>query len=247
MDNKGLGLSENIQICLSRLLLHLATESDGTLRGKLVQQRAMRLLLDLVQSTHEKSKNDAALALARIAISTNPALYPVGVAEDMALPLIRFMKDTSHELYQFETLLALTNLTSSNEDIRRTLWKEKAWYDLRMILTSENWKVQVAGLETQTNMVMCEEAIEHFISEAGDQDIQIFLAFCRSGDFQAVRAASGALAMISHVEEIAKKIINQKGVETIQPLLENEHEEISQRAQVILENIEPFETATISE
>jgi hypothetical protein len=197
----------------------------------------MRLLLDLTLSKNEKCRNDSSLALARIGISTNPTLYPTGVADDMAQPLLRFLKSSTHELHQFETLLALTNLTSSSESIRRTLWKQDCWYELRMALTSENWKVQVAALEAQTNMVMCEEAVDHFRSEAGDQDIKIFLAFCRSEEFEAMRAASGALAMLSYDEEVAKKIAKLDSLPTLEKLLKDSNPEISKRAQVTLDNI----------
>eukprot|EP00475_Leptophrys_vorax_P021792 TRINITY_DN2960_c0_g1_i2.p1 TRINITY_DN2960_c0_g1~~TRINITY_DN2960_c0_g1_i2.p1 ORF type:complete len:411 (+),score=111.04 TRINITY_DN2960_c0_g1_i2:1636-2868(+) len=246
-ERKGMPLSENVQSCLARILLHLSSDGHGELRGKLVQQRAMRLLLDLVQSTNQKCKDDASLALARIGISINPALYPVGVCEDMALPLIRFLKSTTHELYQFETLLALTNITSANEGIRSTLWKEGAWYDLRMALTSENWKVQVAALEAQTNMVMCDEAIEKFRSDGGDQDIEIFLAFARSDDLQAVLAATGALAMISYDPIVGKKIqSNSRWVETLAKLLEEESPNVLKRVEVIVDNFRAHEDSAPS-
>jgi hypothetical protein len=238
-ERKGIPLSDNVQCCLAKILLFLASDGQGELRGKLVQQRAMRLLLDLVRSENEKCRNDASLALARIGISINPALYPVGVCEDMALPLVRFLKATTHELYQFETLLALTNITSADDGIRTTLWKEGAWYDLRMALTSDNWKVQVAALEAQTNMVMCDEAIEKLRTAGGDQDIEIFLAFSRSEDVQAVLAATGALAMISYDPVVCKKIKDNSRWDESRAILEEyDHPEILKRVKILFENVD---------
>lgn len=238
-------MSENVQMAVARTLLRLSSQGNGELRGKLVQQRALRLLVDLFQSKSERCRNDSALALARIAISTNPNLYPTGVAEDICLPILKLLKDATHELHQFECLLALTNLASMNEMIRERLWNADAWYTLRMMLTSENWKVQVAALECQVNMIMCEKAVAKLASPSGNQDIQIFLAFARSGDLQGMTAACGALAMISHDEEIAKKMIKFGGLEQLQLTAKCGIPELEARAKVAVENLEIIDLSKI--
>jgi len=113
-------------------------------------------------------------------------------------------------------VMALTNIASMNEEMREHIMEERGWQELRMLLASDNAMLQRAAIEGMTNLVMCGKTLERLKGAAGDQDIQFFLIFAQSDDLAAQTAATGALAMISGDEEIAKKIIGCTFTSTIE-------------------------------
>jgi hypothetical protein len=74
--NKMREISADVAESMARALLRMCDTAGD--RGRMVQQGAMRLLLGLCRHTAEKAHMAAALALARIAITTNPALVDAG-------------------------------------------------------------------------------------------------------------------------------------------------------------------------
>lgn len=212
------GLSPVAAETMAASLLVMADDQEN--RGVMVQQGALPLLMNLYEikgknmhqagKQHEQQyqwRTDSALALARIAITTNPNLFPQqGVAFDMVPPLLMLCKTASHELHQFEALMALTNLSSMGPDLRDKIMVEKGWTELTMLLASENYRVQRAAVECLTNLVMCEKAMERLHSPAGEQDIRFFLIFSQTSDVPTQCAATGALAMISSDPVLALKI-----------------------------------------
>lgn len=91
----------------------------------MVQQGALAPLLNLTLHESEKARDHASLALARISITTNPNLFPQqGQILAMIVPILSFMRRTGHELYQFECLMALTNLTSVSDDVKEKMMLE---------------------------------------------------------------------------------------------------------------------------
>ncbi len=196
---------------MTRTLLRMACDPDN--RGRMVQQGAVRLLTNLCRHSEEKAHKSAALALARIAISVNPALFDSGELLSLIVPLMGLIEAADSELEEFEATMALTNLASSDDDARRKLMAEGAWGLMQQLLGSDNEQVQRAAVECLTNLITTEQAVKRLRSYAGHQDIKILVLFCGSEDVAAAQAASGALAMVSGDKEIAKKIGVQKGIE----------------------------------
>jgi protein unc-45 len=128
----------------------------------MVAQGAMRLLLDLSGHPSEKAADAAALALARIGVSTDPHLFPSEAAFAMIPPLLRLITRAPHELHIFEAVLALTNLGSFDEDMRSAMVRAGAWYEMLTLLGAENERIQRAALQCITNMVSCEAAIKRY-------------------------------------------------------------------------------------
>ena len=117
-------------------LLQLATLPDN--RGSLVQQGCVRLLLDLYAGATKpgdgsaaasaasndenaspnspnspfRASTDCLSALARLFISTNPALVSETQLPSVVRVLLEGLASSEHELQTFETLMALTNLAS---------------------------------------------------------------------------------------------------------------------------------------
>jgi hypothetical protein len=237
-------ISLSAKTAIARTLRLMATEPQGQSisRGRLVQQGAVRILLDLFRTDNEKCKEDCSIALARIGITTNPLMYSPGTIEDMISPLAYLVDNATNELYQFEALMALTNLASSGEEICTCMFKKGVWYTATMAMTCNNPHVQRSALEVQANMIACPEVIERLISDAGDTDLRIFLAFAKSEEEPSVLASTGALAMCSYYPEIAKKI-DAMGTEAVMlELLKSGHQGYIARVKVILDNIRKART-----
>ena len=86
----------------------------------------------------------ASWALARVAISINPALYPRRTGsgpEGMIKPMLTLIDEAENELQQFEACLTLTNLATVPE-LRDRIVKSGGWRILEMCLTCENELVQ---------------------------------------------------------------------------------------------------------
>ncbi|KAJ3505962.1 hypothetical protein NM208_g16134 [Fusarium decemcellulare] len=127
-----------------------ALTSTKTLRGNLAQQGAVKLLLTawmVLPQTEAMARRLAAQALARILISTNPALVfggnrsnPLNAA---IRPLVSIVApdpaaETRDLLPSFEALMALTNLASmDDEDTRRSIIAT-AWFQIEEQLLSSN-------------------------------------------------------------------------------------------------------------
>jgi hypothetical protein len=98
------GMSAETACSAAFALLALASDDSEGVRGALVQQGALRLGLRLEQHSAPRAKDDAALALARVCISTNPHMYPQSdtVCVSLVAPLLRLVRRSTHELNQFE-------------------------------------------------------------------------------------------------------------------------------------------------
>lgn len=144
-----------------KALLRLASDQESC--GFLVQQGAFKLLLRLREhSTDTKAKYNCGLAIARLAISTNPNLYPDSVLPSLPGVLLQVLNDSAHELHDYECLLALTNIASTGAEICDQLNRQKAWTKLMSSLSSSNELVQVAALETLANLSYCNSGLERY-------------------------------------------------------------------------------------
>lgn len=96
----------------------------------------------------------AAQCLARVLISTNPALIPGGeqVLSDCVGPLLRLARESSAALAQFEAAMALTNLASAGEGIRESMVRRGAVGALEFLQFSSHHMVRRAGTEGLTNL-----------------------------------------------------------------------------------------------
>lgn len=136
------------------------------LRGSLAQQGAVRVLLAtwnaLPAETQDTARRTAAHGLARILISTNPALVFRQTPQTAAIrPLAMLIApadptaETRDLLPTFESLLALTNLASTDDDAdttRRAIVRT-AWNDIEEQLFSTNTRVSTATAELLCNLV----------------------------------------------------------------------------------------------
>jgi len=127
----------------------------------------------------------------------------------MVRPLLRLVDVAEHELEQFEACMALTNLASASESLQERLLAAGAWRRLLLLLSEDNPEVCRAALECLANLSTADESVELFTSHEST-DLKIFLGMCESDDVPSQRAASGALATLASVPEVAAAMLHQE-------------------------------------
>ncbi|CAE7651832.1 TRMT2A, partial [Symbiodinium sp. CCMP2456] len=157
------------------------------------------------KDAEEGARNAARQALAQILIVMNPQLLQYQEQLDAVRPMLALLEHR-HELLQFEGCLALTNLLSASEELRSFALQSGAWSKCKDLLFSENEEVQRAGLEAMCNLTMAEEVAERFALGKAENELKIFGAFCASEIERQQIAATGALAILSGLDEVAVRI-----------------------------------------
>ncbi|KAI1327601.1 ARM repeat-containing protein [Xylariaceae sp. FL0255] len=243
------GSSASLSIIISILFALSVTTS---LRGQLAQQGAVNLLIAAwaaLPTSDAQAKRTAAQALARILISTNPALVFGGTRarpQNSAIrPLLSIIPpdpaaDTRDLLPTFEALMALTNLASTDDDTRVTIIRT-AWPEIEEQLLSSNNLVSKAATELICNLVQCVEGVAMFVTDDTPQAanrLHILLALADAEDAGTRSAAGGALASLTAYEEIVRGILKRKrGVEVVLGLCADESEDIRHRGVFIVHNM----------
>lgn len=223
----GQNASETVRQNLAQVLRNLITPSDS--RGLLVQQGAVRLLLPLAlqqvqqQSTaSEPTKAAATQALAKLSITLDPRLtFRNNRIPELVKPLI-WLLDSTDQLCQFESLMALTNLGSIGDvEVSGLIVQDGGIEKMENLQFSENVMVQRAATEALCNMIFFEPVFELYSDpEKSKNKIHLMLALCDTDDFMTRRAASGALAVLSTNVDVCKMIIAQeRGLEILQGLI----------------------------
>ncbi|XP_026189816.1 uncharacterized protein LOC34622517 [Cyclospora cayetanensis] len=181
-------------------------------RGLLVKEGALRALLTAIGAlkTYPEDKRDLQQAAAQLCISVNPALFSYHDALDL-VPVVLPLLSDSYELLQYEGALAITNLTSVNEELRQRAFSGDAWRLLGNLLFSENDLLRAAALEGWCNLAGSSK-VQDFLGgktagKADVQDLRLLLAFClETNNPRAQQAAAGALATLLNNSDIAKAL-----------------------------------------
>ncbi|CAK7205668.1 SWI5-dependent HO expression protein 4 [Sporothrix eucalyptigena] len=212
-----------------------ALSMTQSLRGQLAQQGAVRLLIDawnaLASVDGAASSADTALAqrtaaqaLARILISTNPALVfggtrpmPITAAIRPLSSLLKRDDDSYDLLPAFEALMALTNLASTDDDTRGGILRV-AWPDVEEQILSNNVRVTRAAVELVCNLVQAPEGILMYAdgSPAARNRLNIMVALADAEDEGTRNAAGGALASLLAYEGVVDGVLSrERGVQII--------------------------------
>jgi hypothetical protein len=206
-------------------------------RKYMVSSGGIRALLSIVDVQDERARDAARQALAQILITTNPQLLSYKDQLDAVRPLVEALEHR-HELIQFESAMALTNLLSVNDELRTRALQADGWRICRDLLFSDNEQVQRAGLEAMCNFVMCSDIVERFTTEKSDLDVKIFCAFCLSEDKPSQIAASGALAMLCQYDEVAARLAQHENFSNVLQLMaETDDPALQHRVASILSSV----------
>ncbi len=220
-----------------------------SLRGQLAQQGAVRLLIaawSALPETETQPRRTAAQALARILISTNPTLIFRQIPQSTAIrPLTSIIApdpaaETRDLLPTFESLLALTNLASTDNETRHLIVRT-AWDDIEEQLFSSNTRVSTAAAELLCNLVQSPaDALALFGdgSAKADTRIKVVLALADAEDEKTRSAAGGALASLTGLDAVVRGVLAQpRGAAVVLGLCRDESEGLRHRGAVVVDNM----------
>ncbi|EFX06555.1 actin cytoskeleton organization protein [Grosmannia clavigera kw1407] len=252
-----------------------ALSVTARLRGQLAQQGAVRLLMDVWEgeetsrgtgatptTTPTTTQRTAAQALARILISTNPALVfggtrgstPMAAAIRPLASLLRRPDDDDNAgptdlLPTFEALMALTNLASTeDDDVRRAIIRT-AWADVDEQLLARNPLVARAAAELVCNIVQGVDGIALYAVEKENGDpalviaarnrLNVLLALADAEDAATRCAAGGALAGLTAYPAVVRGVLARPaGVDRLLGLCAaTETEDLRHRGAVAVYNV----------
>lgn len=221
------------------------------IRGQMAQQGAVKLLLHaypLIPSESIAAQRTTAHALARILISTNPT-HVFGGSNPLSLtsairPLLLLLTDdptVEHRdlLPVFESLLALTNLAST-DDVARNAIIRPGFAQIEELLLSDNKMVTRASVELICNLMLSPEGVAKFADggKPASHRMHIILALGDSEDFATRRASGGALASLTEWDTAVNAILERdRGVKILLALCTEEQEELRHRGVVCILNI----------
>lgn len=198
---------------LLRLLQHASTQTKLTsatalrqmnvepaVRGLYIQQGGLKVCHDLVVNDDEDRavRREAAHAMAKSLVTTNPMMLSEHLRLSALKPLIFLCRDTeSSNLMQFEALLSLTNLTSCGDGERDLFISERGLSAVHYLMFSDHLSVRRAATETICN-ISGKEAFFKLIRNP--DNVKLWVAFCEDWDSEesaeALATALGAAGLI---------------------------------------------------
>ncbi|KAF9978196.1 hypothetical protein BGZ73_003377 [Actinomortierella ambigua] len=213
--------SETIRQAVAQTIRNLVTPQET--RGLLVQQGIVSILIPLSQkSNNEVTKSAATQALAKISITLDPRLtFKNQRLVELVKPFI-WLLDSTDQLCQFESLMALTNLGSTGDvAVLSLIVTENGIEKMENLQFSEHVLVRRAATEALCNMIFFEPVFEAYSDPKRSKNkIHLLLALCDVEDFMTKRAASGALAVLSTSQAVCEMIMAQeRGLEILQGLI----------------------------
>lgn len=232
-------------------IIHALTVTKA-LRGQLAQQGAVKLLLTswmALPQADDAARRMAAQALARILISTNPALVFGGNRSNAIhaaiRPLIAILPpDPAAEvrdlLPSFESLMALTNLASLEDGETRRVIIGAAWPQIEEQLLSSNPLVSKAAVELVCNLMQAPEGIVLYADEStqAKNRLHVLLALADAEDEGTRSAAGGALASLTGFESVVRCIMErERGIKVILSMCVDKNEDLRHRGVYAIYNM----------
>ncbi|CAH0402816.1 unnamed protein product [Chilo suppressalis] len=208
------------------------------LRGIVVQQGGAKVLLPMSLEGTKNGKQQAAQALARIAITINPEVaFPGQRNLEVVRPLLALLHPECSALENFEALMALCNLAGMNETTRNRILKEGGLAKIEYYLFEDHMMLQRAATQCVCNMLQSEEVIKTY--EGNNDKTKFLYLSCQEEDVDTVKAAAGALCILTSVSKVCCRKLLDVGpwVETLRCLLANPDKEIQYRGAYMLYNI----------
>lgn len=208
------------------------------LRGKIVQQGGAKVLLQMALAGTEKGKRQAAQALSRIAITMNPEVaFPGQRVLEVVRPLIGQLHADYTALENFEALMALCNLASMNENVRKRIIREQGMSRIEMYLMEDHLMLRRAAAQCICNLVLSEDIVQ--MHEGANDRVKFLALLCEEEDEETALAAAGALAMLTSVSEkcCAKMFDPLSWLDILHTLIANPSAGVQHRGIVIIYNI----------
>ena len=117
---------------------------------------------------------------------------------ELVRPIIKLLKIEHTALENFEALMALTNLASIGENVRKRILKEGGFSNIEQYMFEEHPMLQRAAIECMCNLVVQEEVVKYFLGE--NDRIKLLVLLCGEEDELLIKAALGTLAVLSSLQ-----------------------------------------------
>lgn len=234
----GLSKTEslNSKELISRVFNALCSKTE--LRGSVVQQGGVKVLIKLAHTGTDKGKRHASQALARIGITINPEVAFSGQRSlEVIRPLLNLLHPDCSALENFEALLALCNVAQMNESARQRILKEGGLAKVDHYLFEEHLMLRRAATQVITNLTMSPDVIT--IYEGENDKMKYLTLLCADEDLETSLAASGAVAILtSNSEKCCRKVFDWPSwLESLQVLLANPNDNLQYRGLAIVKNM----------
>lgn len=228
--------SDNSKELMSRVFNSLCSEHE--LRGRVVQQGGVKVLINFALKGTDKGKRQASQALARIGITMNPEIaFPGQRALEVVRPLLSLLKQDCPALENFEALMALCNLAQMSESARQRILKEGGFSKIEFYMYEDHEYLCRAAVQAMCNMCMSEDAVAMF--EGENDRVKFIVGLCLDEDKDTQMAASGMLAILTGSSgKCCEKVFESKNwLDTAHCLLANPVASVQFRGVCIVYNI----------
>lgn len=234
----GLSKTEslNAKELISRVFNALCSVPE--LRGSVVQQGGVKVLISQALTGTDKGKRHAAQALSRIGITINPEVAFSGQRSlEVIRPLLNLLHQDCTALENFEALLALCNIAQMNESARQRIIKEGGVAKIDHYLFEDHLMLQRAAAQVITNLSMSPDVVK--IYEGENDKMKYLVILCGDEDLETSLAASGAVAILtSSSEKCCAKVFDAASwLESLQALLANPNPNLQYRGLAIVKNM----------
>ena len=230
--------SQNTREMMARIF-HAIVE-EVLLRGKVVAQGGGKTLLPLALEGTEKGMDFAAQALAKIAITNDPSLaFPGQRCLEVVRPMIKLLHFTKVPLLRFEGLMALTNLASLSDDVRKRIMTEKGFQEIEALMFDEDDLLKQAAVECMCNLVLNEEALKMYkLKDSTTERLKLIVLLSGEDPPELARAAAGTLATLTSDKEICKGVLEISSyLDIMKFLVSSENLELRHRGIYITANL----------
>lgn len=228
--------SPNSKELISRVFNALASEPE--LRGLIVAQGGVKVLISLSLNGTDKGKRQAAQALARIAITSNPEVaFPGQRSLEVIRPLVALLHPDCSGLENFEALMGLCNIAQMNETARQRILKEGGLSKIENYMYEDHLHLCRAATQCICNMTMSPDVVK--IYEGQNDRMKYLVNLALDEDLETCIAASGALAILTgNSEKCCAKVFDAKSwLEMFQYLLSHQNSNLQYRGLVIVKQM----------
>ncbi|KAJ8954660.1 hypothetical protein NQ314_007060 [Rhamnusium bicolor] len=228
--------SNNSKELISRVFNALCSENE--LRGVIVAQGGVKVLISLALNGTDKGKRHASQAVARIGITMNPEVaFPGQRALEVIRPLVSLLHPDCTGLENFEALMALCNIAQMSEVARQRILKEDGFSKIEHYMFEDHEYLCRAATQCMCNMTQSEEVIKRF--EGENDRVKLAVSFCLDEDKDTAMAAAGMLAILTGNSKICcEKVFGSKNwLDSLHCLLANPVPNMQYRGVCIVYNI----------
>lgn len=213
--------SNNSKELISRVFNALCSEHE--LRGIVVAQGGVKVLIQMALNGTDKGKRHAAQALSRIGITMNPEVaFPGQRALEVVRPFLNQLHPDCSGLENFEALMALCNIAQMSETARQRILKEGGLSKIEAYMIEDHTMISRAAVQCMCNMTQSEDVIKLFEIKDNDR-VKMAVSLCLDEDKDTAMASAGMLAIITGASKkcCAKVFDSANWLDTMHCLLAN--------------------------